>query len=119
MATTTPGTARRRFDAVADQAVDAGGGGVPRPAERHAHGEHVRPVSKPGLTSAEGDGSADEQSGADQQDDGERDFADHQERAGFVLAHAGAAAAAAFLESDAEIGAGGSECGNESEQQGQ
>ncbi len=69
-----------------------------------------------GFDSAECEGGADQQGRADQEYDGESDFTDCQQSAGFVLAKAGAGAAAIFLEGGGQIGPRGLQGGNQPEQ---
>ena len=69
-----------------------------------------------GIDVAQGDEAADEQGGTDQQDERERDLADDQQRAGLALTESGAGAVAAFLERGVEVGARGSDGGEQTEE---
>ena len=73
-------------------------------------------ASKPGSTRASATRRADQQRGADQQDQRQRDFGDDEHRARLVLPEAAARAPAAFLERRREIGARALERGNQAEQ---
>ena len=69
----------------------------PLPRHRHPHRQDV-PGSKPGFDRAQRDRGPHEQRRADEQDQRERDFGDHENRARLVLAEARARAAAALFQ---------------------
>ena len=83
--------------------------------EGHLHGEDVVGIEA-GIDVAERDEGADEQRGADEEDEGEGDFADDQQGAHLALAESGAGAVAAFLQGGVEVGARGTDGGEEAEE---
>ena len=85
------------LDAVAHHLLDAFGLQEPRPGQRHPHRQHVVRVEA-GIDAAERDRRADQQRRADEQDERERHFGDHEQRARLVLPEAGAGTARALLE---------------------
>ena len=99
------------LDAVADELLDAGGGGKAGSGEGHAQGEDVRRVVA-GIHRGQGEGTANQQRGADEEYDGEGDFAHDENVARAVLAGAAAAAAGAFFEAGDEVGPGGAQGGD-------
>ena len=83
---------------------DAGGLFELVAGEGHFEGEDVAGI-KAGVDLAQSNEGADEERGSDEDDQGERDFADDQQGAGLVLAEAATGAVAAFLKGGVEIGA--------------
>ena len=71
--------------------------------ERHLHGENIVRIEA-GTHLVEGDEGANEKRRADEQDQGQRDFADDQQRAGLPLAESSARAVAALFQRRVQIG---------------
>ena len=72
---------------------------------------------KPGSTFPSLNETLEEQTGAGQEDERERDFADDERVAQPVVAPAGSGAAAAFLERLGQVGLAAGEAGDEAEEQ--
>ena len=83
--------------------------------ERHLHGQNIVRIEA-GTHLVEGDEGADEKRRADQQHQGQRDFADHQQRAGLSLAEPSAGAVAALFERGVQVGARSAEGGEQSKE---
>ena len=86
-----------------------------RAGQRHLHGDDVVGVEA-GIDGVQGDEGADQQRGTNEQDDGQRDFADDQWGTDVPVADAGAGAVAAVLERGVQIGARHAERRKQSEQ---
>src|SRR6185437_8171145 len=103
------------LSAVVDELGDAGGLLVTRAGKGHLHGDDVVRVEA-GLDHAQSDESADEQAGADDEDEGEADLGDDEEGARLALTQSETAAAAAFIHGGGKVRPRRSESGDETEE---
>ena len=102
------------FAAFAHQLTDSGGLREALPRQRHAHRQHSLGIESR-IDGTQRDVGANQQRGADQQDQRERDFGDHEHGARLVLFESGTGSSGALLHDGAEVDASGTQGREQSE----